>query len=58
SPLHLAAFNRHEAICKLLLDQGADVDAKCRENAPTPLHHAISAGSEAIVKLLLGHGAN
>ncbi|KAF1977452.1 hypothetical protein BU23DRAFT_453118, partial [Bimuria novae-zelandiae CBS 107.79] len=52
-----AALSRgHEAIVKLLLEEGAEVNAQGRlyDNA---LYAASSRGHEAIVKLLLDKGA-
>jgi ankyrin repeat protein len=50
---HAAGFGRLETLT-LLLEAGADVNAKNRRNA-TPLHWAIH--DEAKVRLLLSHGA-
>jgi ankyrin repeat protein len=52
-----AALNRHEAIIKLLLEKGADVEAKV-EDGWTPLLWAAEKGYETIVKLLVEKGAN
>jgi ankyrin repeat protein len=46
-----AAEKGHEAIVKLLLEKGADVEAKDREYGLTPLLWAALNGHEAIVKL-------
>ena len=50
---HAAGFGTLETV-KLLLDKGAEVDAKNRRSS-TPLHWAIH--DEARVRLLLSHGA-
>ncbi len=54
TPLHHAAGFGSLATVKLLLDKGADVDAK-NKRASTPLHWAIP--NEAKVRLLLERGA-
>lgn len=54
TPLHHAAGFGSLATMKLLVDAGADVNAKNRR-ASTPLHWAIR--DEAKVRLLLSHGA-
>jgi ankyrin repeat protein len=57
--LHLAAMNGHLEIVKLLLEHGADVNAKTKEGyGYTALHSAASNGHLEIVKLLLEHGAD
>ncbi|KAI5460980.1 hypothetical protein BGZ63DRAFT_455093 [Mariannaea sp. PMI_226] len=55
--LMVASHYGHDAIVKLLLDKGANIEAvdKYKE---TPLSWAIENGHEAIVKLLLEKGAN
>lgn len=58
TPLHAAVLSGNEAIVKLLLEHGAEVDARdCK--GFTPLHlSARQAGSEEIVKALLDYGAD
>ena len=56
TPLHSATEGEHEAIVCLLLDRGADIEARdFREQ--TPLHKAAECGHEAMVRLLLGRGS-
>ena len=47
----------HEAVVKLLLEQGAEVESK-DEDGRTPLWRAARNGHEAVVKLLLEKGAD
>ena len=56
TPLHEAAMFGHKHVCELLIERGADVDAKTRDLV-TPLHRAARAGHHAVVKLLLEHHA-
>jgi ankyrin repeat protein len=56
SALHLAASENRYAICALLLDRGANVNAKCSENT-TPLHSAAATGSVKLCTMLLDRGA-
>jgi len=46
-----------KAVVALLLDKGADVNAKGRENS-TPLHMAAAMGHKDVVALLLDKGAD
>lgn len=56
-PLHSAAAGRHEAICRLLIERGADVDAVQRGSL-TALMAAASNGDAALVELLVAAGAD
>ncbi|KAF8716894.1 hypothetical protein HU200_025995 [Digitaria exilis] len=55
-PLHLAVEGGHADAVELLLDMGADVNARTRRGA-TPLQMAEAMGYEAIAQLLCGRGA-
>jgi ankyrin repeat protein len=57
TPLSWAARNRHEAVVKLLLEKGAELETKDKDNSRTPLSWAAENGHEAVVKLLLEKGA-
>jgi len=57
--LHWAAGEDHPAVAEILLDNGAEVDAKTNDNFGwTPLHLAASNDHITIAKLLLENGAN
>lgn len=56
SCLHLAAGYNRILIIDILLNYGADVNAK-DEGGLTPLHNAASYGHTEAVKVLLSHGA-
>jgi ankyrin repeat protein len=47
----------HEAVVKLLLEKGAELESK-DNNSQTPLSHAAEKGHEAVVKLLLENGVD
>ncbi|KAJ9642435.1 hypothetical protein H2199_004816 [Coniosporium tulheliwenetii] len=53
--LHAAALNGHELAVALLLDHGADIEAKFDKSA-TVLYWAASAGHEGVTKTLLERG--
>jgi ankyrin repeat protein len=53
TPLHFAAFEGHAAVCKYLLDNNAQVDARA-PNDETALMLAARNGRYDAVKLLLG----
>ena len=55
--LQTASSNGHLAICRLLLDKGAQLEAKDR-NGWTPLHRAAIRGHVEIVCLLCDRGAD
>ncbi|KAL5331220.1 hypothetical protein ACEPPN_000749 [Leptodophora sp. 'Broadleaf-Isolate-01'] len=57
SPLSYAAERGQEAVVRLLLEKGADVESKCNSNR-TPLSRAAENGQEAVVRLLLEKGAD
>jgi RNA polymerase sigma factor (sigma-70 family) len=55
--LHEAAGKGHVAIADLLIDYGANVDARTRSSM-TPMHNAILGHRTDVVKLLVARGAN
>ena len=55
TPLHRAAWRGHEKIIELLIDQGADVNAK-NKYKQTPLHQSAQEKKE-VCKLLISKGA-
>ena len=57
TPLHLAAAMDLEAITGLLIDRGADVDARTRGGF-MPLHWAAGRDAAAAARLLLAAGAD
>lgn len=50
TPLHHA---RTAEVAKLLIENGADINARCKSNKCTPLHSATYRGRLDVVKLLL-----
>ncbi|KAF9784163.1 hypothetical protein IL306_008316 [Fusarium sp. DS 682] len=58
TPLWRAAENGHEAVVRLLLDQGAHIDTADKVEGQTPLLLAAQSGRESMVKLLLEKGAD
>jgi ankyrin repeat protein len=56
-PLHSAAAGNHTGICKMLIEHGANVNAK-QQGGFTPLHAAAQNGNLDLVKLLLENGAD
>jgi uncharacterized protein len=57
APIHAAAAVQDHEILQLLLDQGADPNARQQQNF-TPLHTAASRGDKAMAELLLRYGAD
>ena len=58
TPLIYAARSGHEAVVRLLLEHGADVEAKDKERGETALILAAGSGYEAIVRRLLERRAD
>ena len=57
TPLHLACRSGRNEIVALLLESGAEVDART-ESGRTPLHVAASKNSLDVARLLIKHGAH
>jgi ankyrin repeat protein len=51
SALHEAAEEGHEAVVRLLLEKGAEIDAKCLQGK-TAEQLAADKGHQAVLKLL------
>src|ERR1700738_1878168 len=60
TPLHCAAWKGHPAIVALLLEAGADVNARNNNEhwGTTPLHAAAHANQAAVAQLLIDSGAD
>ncbi|OKO97966.1 Ankyrin repeat domain-containing protein 50 [Penicillium subrubescens] len=56
--LMLSSHYGHRAVVKLLLENGADIEARDSDYGQTPLLWATESGHEAVVKLLLEKGAD
>ncbi len=57
APIHAAAAARQFEIVKMLVENGADVNAKQHQGF-VPLHAAAQNGDAEMAKLLLDHGAD
>jgi len=57
APVHAAATVRDRATMKLLLERGADPNAR-QQLGFTPFHSAASRGDVEMAKLLMAHGAD
>lgn len=57
TPLHLAARGGHDALARLLIARGGEVNA-CANDGRTPLHLAAKHGRENTAKILLDNGAD
>lgn len=57
TPLHAAAAGRKPESARLLLDEGADANAR-QEGGWTALHAAAQNGDRDIVEMLVAHGAD
>lgn len=60
TPLHCATWKGHAPVVLLLLEAGADVNARNNNEhwGTTPLHAAAHANQAAIAQILLDHGAD
>ncbi|KAI1781318.1 ankyrin [Hypoxylon cercidicola] len=58
TPLHWAAINNQFAMCKFLIEKGADINKKGGESIATPLQWAAQRSNYYTVNLLLQHGAD
>ena len=60
TPLHCATWKGHPELVALLLDAGADVNARNNNEhwGTTPLHAAAHANQAAIAQMLIDHGAD
>ncbi len=58
TPLHRAASSGDVTTVKILLDNGAKINAQIKTYLQTPLHQAAMAGHTEVVELLLDRGAN
>jgi uncharacterized protein len=58
TPLHNAAIEGHAPIVEMLLEHGADINARDRETGATPLWFAASFGRLDAVRMLLQHHAD
>ena len=54
--LHFATENGHVESVQLLIQNGAEINAKDNQQA-TPLHFAVRSGNYEVVNLLLKNGA-
>ena len=60
-PLHLSACYGHPEVARVLIEAGADVDAKINAryyNGDTPLHLSIRDGHLEVVQVLINAGAD
>ncbi|XP_059060456.1 ankyrin repeat domain-containing protein 39 [Achroia grisella] len=58
TPLHYAARTGHIDICKILLQNNANINSQTRSGMATPLHKAAAAGKTDMVKFLIQSGAS
>ena len=56
TPLECAAIAGNSEIAKLLLDHGADPNARDQINDMHPVAHAVRKGNLPLLKLLVDHG--
>ncbi|SCO16926.1 related to ankyrin [Fusarium fujikuroi] len=56
TPLFFACYTKNKEIVELLLDNGADINA--RSDGEVPLHISVEEGSDAITEMLISRGAD
>ena len=56
TPLHTSSLNGRTSVVELLIDHGADIEAKARIGF-TPLHYVAQEGHLATARLLVTRGA-
>lgn len=56
--LHIATMNRNVAAIKILIDNGADINAKGGRHNYTPIFNSSGLGDIGAMKILIEHGAN
>lgn len=57
APIHAAVAGKHRAIARMLVENGANVNAR-QQHGWAPLHAAAQNGDEELVRLLLDNGAD
>ena len=60
TPLHCASWKGHAEVAKVLLDAGADINAKSQNDhyGDTALHAAAHGNQKDVVKVLIERGAS
>jgi ankyrin repeat protein len=58
TPLHIASLRGEHEIAALLVQRGADVNARGGENQFVPLHGAAAGGHADVANALVAAGAN
>jgi ankyrin repeat protein len=58
TPLHLSCSSGNREVVQLLIESGADINARTRICGQTPLHWAVLFQREPILELLTRYGAH
>lgn len=56
--LHIAALHGNQALVRMLLEAGAEVNPRDKLHEDTPLHKAVIEGHVAAIRVLLQQGAD